>query len=123
MHLAVGTASGISRLFDVRSHRPLAERDQRNGLPIRQIRFISSPHCGKPVCVSMDEKCVKFWVADSQAELITTVESEARINDIAFFPNSGLMLTAVERHFKFIVFQINLESSKACFVTNAVLSV
>lgn len=96
MHIAVGTSSGISRLFDLRSHRAFAERDQRNGLPIRSIRF-HTPQTGAQLVASMDDKAIKLWNADEGAELVTTVESEAKMNDFTFCANSGLLFVAVDQ--------------------------
>eukprot|EP00397_Hematodinium_sp_SG-2012_P043324 GEMP01048139.1.p1 GENE.GEMP01048139.1~~GEMP01048139.1.p1 ORF type:complete len:511 (-),score=109.87 GEMP01048139.1:61-1593(-) len=96
MHMVVGTSSGMSRLFDLRSHKPFAERDQRNGLPVRSIRF-HTPQTGKQLVASMDDKAIKLWKADESAELITTVESESKLNDFCFCENSGLLLAAIDQ--------------------------
>jgi len=93
---AVGTNSGVTRLFDVRSHRPLTERDQRNGYPIKQVRF-HQPKMGSLLCASLDEKSVKIWDANKSANLLTTIESPEKLNDINFYHDSGLFFVALDR--------------------------
>jgi len=96
MHLAVGTTSGISRLFDIRSSKALAERNHRNGLCIKRISFLKT-QAGKQLIASMDDKAIKLWKADETAELVTTVECESKMNDFAFFDNSGLLVIAADQ--------------------------
>lgn len=88
---AVGTSTGFTLLFDLRSPRALLARDQGNGLPIRSIRL----HEDGTHCISADPKGVKVWDRRS-AENMVTIEPDANLNHLCVVGNSGVMCAAVE---------------------------
>mmetsp|Transcript_24421 Transcript_24421/g.53070 ORF Transcript_24421/g.53070 Transcript_24421/m.53070 type:complete len:529 (-) Transcript_24421:62-1648(-) len=96
MHFAAGTSTGLIRVFDVRSSKPLAERDHMNGFPIRSLSF--HPRSGSSATAdllvgSADSKSVKIWEATT-GKLTASVESVNTINHLTFHPNSGMFFTA-----------------------------
>jgi len=95
MHLAAGTASGLVRVFDVRSSKPLAERDHMNGFAIKTVAFHprGSTESSDLLIGSADSKSVKIWEACT-GKLTTSVESKSTINQLVFVPDSGMFFTA-----------------------------
>lgn len=97
MKMAVGLASGVIRVYDIRSKKPICERDHYNGLPIRSVEFHSRSE-QKEMIVSCDTKGVKlWWYQSARGELFTCLEGDAPIVDVAMWPNSGLMFAAMEQ--------------------------
>eukprot|EP01068_Selenidium_serpulae_P013975 Selendium_serpulae@DN6033_c0_g1_i3.p1 len=41
LHLAVGTSSGLVRVYDIRTYRPFVERDHFSDLPIRSVQCVA----------------------------------------------------------------------------------
>jgi len=94
MHLAAGTAAGVVRVYDVRSSKPLAQRDHMNGFAIRSVAFHTrGPDSSDLLVGSADSKSVKIWEATS-GKIAASVESKNTINQLTFYPNSGMFFTA-----------------------------
>lgn len=89
--MGVGTNTGYTLLYDLRSSRPLLTRDHGNGLPMRSIRF----HDDRRHCVTADVKSVKIWRRDSTINT-AVIEPDADINHLCIIGASGVMCTAVE---------------------------
>ncbi|ODN02846.1 Nucleolar protein 10 [Orchesella cincta] len=89
--LGVGTATGQVMIYDIRSSKPLLVKDHYNSLPIKALEFFPSEN----MIFSMDEKIVKIWNQDS-GEPFTSVEGEAKFNDICVVPNTGMFFLANE---------------------------
>jgi len=98
MQFVVGTAAGIVRVYDVRSSRPLRERDHMNGYAIKSVSFHSRGAQSEDLLVaSADSRSIKIWNADSGA-LAASVESHHTINQLEFVPNSGLFFAANDQN-------------------------
>lgn len=94
MHFAAGTDKGLVRVYDVRSSRPIAERDHMNGFRIRSVAFHSRGNNSSDLLVgSADAKAVKIWEATS-GKMVASAESKSTINQVVFYPNSGMFFTA-----------------------------
>merc|ERR1719203_2138412 len=94
MHFIAGTDSGVIRVYDVRSSRPLAERNHMNGFKIRSVSFHArGPDSSDLLVGSADAKSVKVWEACS-SKMVATVMSKSMINQLVFYPNSGMFFTA-----------------------------
>mmetsp|Transcript_63455 Transcript_63455/g.138188 ORF Transcript_63455/g.138188 Transcript_63455/m.138188 type:complete len:530 (+) Transcript_63455:142-1731(+) len=93
MQFAAGTAAGIVRVYDVRSSKPVAERDHMNGYAMRSVTFHSRAADGELLVGAADCRSVKVWSA-SDGSLAASVESAAIINDITFCPGTGLFFAA-----------------------------
>lgn len=89
--LGVGTSTGHTMLFDLRSPNPLFVRDQGYGLPIRTVHL----HEDGKHCISADSKSIKIWDRSSGVNM-AAIEPDADINDLCILGNSGVMCTAVE---------------------------
>mmetsp|Transcript_42871 Transcript_42871/g.127034 ORF Transcript_42871/g.127034 Transcript_42871/m.127034 type:complete len:539 (+) Transcript_42871:99-1715(+) len=97
MLLAAGTDAGIVRVYDVRSSKPLVERDHNNGYAIRSVQFHAKGKEKQDLLIgSADSKAVKIWGATTGA-LHASVESPTTINDLTFVPNSGLFFTGCDQ--------------------------
>lgn len=90
MQLAAGTAGGVVRVYDVRSSRPLSERDHMNGYPIKSVCFHEHDDL---LVASADKKSIKVWNANSGA-IAASVESKAPIHQLEFVPSTGLFFVA-----------------------------
>lgn len=92
----VGTSTGKSLIFDLRSNKPIIVKDQQNDLPIKKILF----HKGaqrSDVVLSADSKILKLWHHDDDGKILTTIEPEERINDICVVGgDSGLIFMPSE---------------------------
>lgn len=64
---AIGTSSGHTLLYDIRSDRPFATKDQGHGLPVKSLTWISggSRMAGDGLVMSADKKVVKIWDRNS----------------------------------------------------------
>jgi ribosome biogenesis protein ENP2 len=64
---AVGTSTGHTLLYDIRSPRHFALKDQGYGLPIRNLTWIEggSRLAGDGMVLSADKKVIKIWDRNS----------------------------------------------------------
>ena len=60
---AVGASSGHTLLYDIRSARPFAVKDQGYGLPVQNVSWIEggSRMAGDGLVLSADKKVIKIW--------------------------------------------------------------
>jgi ribosome biogenesis protein ENP2 len=60
---AIGTSTGHTLLYDIRSPRPHATKDQGYGLPVKKVMWIEGGHkvAGDGMVLSADKKVVKVW--------------------------------------------------------------
>lgn len=67
---AVGTSTGHTLLYDIRSAKPFATKDQGYGLPIKSLSWIdgSSRMAGDGMVLSADKKVIKVWQRDSVSQ-------------------------------------------------------
>jgi len=94
MFFAAGTSEGVVRVYDVRSSKPIAERDHMNDQTITSLCFHSRGVESSDLLVtSSDKKSVKIWGATTGA-IAASVESKYVINQLEFYPNSGLFFAA-----------------------------
>lgn len=103
LNLAVGTSTGHTLLYDLRSPRPYTIKDQGYGLSIKKLQWplssAQSEDDGGPLIASADEKVVKIWSAGSSAQgkNLVAVTAPVSINDMHIYPNTGLMFLANEQ--------------------------
>lgn len=116
---AVGTSTGHTLLYDIRSNRHFALKDQGYGLPIRNLTWIEGGRlAGDGMVMSADKKVVKIWDRNSvslsylldstNADNATDTDAQQPssnfvsitpandLNHIHHVPGSGLFLTANE---------------------------
>ena len=113
---AVGTSTGHTLLYDIRSRRPFAMKDQGYGLPIKRVSWIEggAKMAGDGLVVSADKKVIKIWDRNSvrlgcvfspgnfmnhmlqPSENFTSMTPATDLNDVHHLPGSGLLMTANE---------------------------
>ncbi|KAH7926252.1 WD40 repeat-like protein [Leucogyrophana mollusca] len=95
---AVGTSTGHTLLYDIRSTRPFALKDQGYGLPVRNVAWIEggSRMAGDGMVLSADKKVVKIWDRDSPSSNFVSITPANDLNHIHHVPGSGLLLAANE---------------------------
>ncbi|OSX63495.1 hypothetical protein POSPLADRAFT_1065723 [Postia placenta MAD-698-R-SB12] len=95
---AIGTSSGHTLLYDIRSGRPLAIKDQGYGLPVKKVTWIEggSRMAGDGLVLSADKKVIKIWDRHSPETNFASITPAQDINDVHHVPGSGLLLLANE---------------------------
>jgi ribosome biogenesis protein ENP2 len=60
---AVGTSTGHTLLYDIRTSKPSAMKDQGYGLPMKNVAWIQggSRMAGDGMVISADSKVIKIW--------------------------------------------------------------
>lgn len=104
MHIAVGSTNGVVKVYDIRSNKVLLERDHKNALPIKSVKYHENTRGNENTnyIASCDAKSIKIWDSTisnydngvNQGNLLTCIESDHVLNDIEFFPDSGLIFAA-----------------------------
>ncbi|GMF12170.1 unnamed protein product [Phytophthora lilii] len=92
----VGTSEGQCLLYDLRSSRPLLEKNHQYGLPIVDLQF----HDYARKVISSDAKVIKIWDRRDGA-VFTNVETPAEVKDVCIVEGaqgkSGVLLVAGEQ--------------------------
>ena len=102
LNLAVGTSTGHTLLYDLRSSTPYTVKDQGYGLPVKSIEWINSSASSSELSdeagglvASADSKVFKIWGAQSTTNLIS-INPPNNINDLHVYPDTGLVFLANE---------------------------
>ncbi|RPD65737.1 hypothetical protein L226DRAFT_479508 [Lentinus tigrinus ALCF2SS1-7] len=95
---AIGTSTGHTLLYDIRSARHLAMKDQGYGLPVKKVTWIEggSRMAGEGYVLSADKKVIKIWNRNTPETNFTSITPANDINDVHHIPGTGLMLLANE---------------------------
>lgn len=99
--MGVGTTTGHTLLYDLRSTVPTIVKDHQYGFPIKTIHFhkgsagANDSETGGDKVIVADCKIVKVWDRAS-GKHFTSIEPETDINDVATVEDSGLIFTANE---------------------------
>ncbi|KAF8662361.1 hypothetical protein AX16_001166 [Volvariella volvacea WC 439] len=95
---AIGTSTGHTLLYDIRSSRHFGLKDQGYGMPIVKVCWIEggSRMAGDGMVMSADRKVVKIWDKNSPSSNFVSITPANDLNDIHHLPGSGLLLTANE---------------------------
>jgi ribosome biogenesis protein ENP2 len=91
--LATGQADGLVNLYDLRSPLPYLKKDQGYGFPIKKLLFLNPPALD-PKVLSADKRIIKIW--DMEGTAWTSMEPTVDINEVAWFKDSGMIVTANE---------------------------
>lgn len=94
LSVAVGTSTGHSLLYDLRSPTPWLTKDQQYGLPIKSLHWYDDYSDGGKV-ISADKKVIKIW-NQSDGQNFSSIEPNSDINDVCVVPQSGLLFVANE---------------------------
>ena len=95
MQFACGDSEGVVRLFDLRSSRPVAEKDHMYGSPIIDVKYHTGADGTRRV-MSADKRIVKIWDPKS-GKNFTSIEPGREINDVCSWDGTGLLVTALEQ--------------------------
>jgi ribosome biogenesis protein ENP2 len=112
---AVGTSTGHTLLYDIRSRQAFAIKDQGYGLPVKQVSWIEGGPkiAGDGLIVSADKKVIKIWDRNSvrvvflstgtsinrvlqPSENFTSLTPATDLNNVHHIPGSGLLMTTNE---------------------------
>lgn len=99
LSLAVGTSTGHTLLYDIRSPKPYATKDQGYGLPIKRVQWIEGPSsrmAGDNYLYSADKKVLKVWDRESPQTNFASITTPTDINDVTHVRGSGLFMLANE---------------------------
>ncbi|KAJ8522497.1 hypothetical protein ONZ45_g918 [Pleurotus djamor] len=95
---AVGTSTGHTLLYDIRSPRPTATKDQGYGLPVKNVCWIEggSRMAGDGMVMSSDKKVIKIWEKDNPSSNFASITPATDLNHVHHIPGSGLIMTTNE---------------------------
>ncbi|KZO98468.1 WD40 repeat-like protein [Calocera viscosa TUFC12733] len=98
LNLAVGTSTGHTLLYDLRSNQPYAVKDQGYGLPVENLAWIEGGHkmASDSLVLSADKKVLKIWDRNTPATNFTSITPANDINHVHHLPGSGLIMLANE---------------------------
>lgn len=99
LSLAVGSSTGHTLLYDIRSPKPYATKDQGYGLPIKRVLWIegsSARMARENLIASADKKVLKVWDRESPQINFASITTPTDINDVCHVPGSGLFMLANE---------------------------
>ncbi|KAK9453754.1 WD40-repeat-containing domain protein [Dipodascopsis uninucleata] len=98
LNLAIGTSSGQTILYDLRSPQPLLKKEQGYGMPINQLIWLNSglkDSSEDTALLSADKRIAKIW-STRDGKPITSIEPSVDINYVTHVPDSGLFFLANE---------------------------
>ncbi|OXG31766.1 ribosome biogenesis protein ENP2 [Cryptococcus neoformans Ze90-1] len=98
LSLAVGTSTGHTLLYDLRSPTPFAFKDQGYSEPIRKVDWLrgGGAHEDAGRVVSADSKVIKIWDKNQPSENQLSLHPPNSLVDLHPVPQSGLMLVACD---------------------------
>ncbi|KAK8869522.1 hypothetical protein IAR55_000088 [Kwoniella newhampshirensis] len=98
LSLAVGTSSGHTLLYDLRSPTPFAVKDQGYGESIRRVDWLRGGGAQEDTgrVVSADSKVVKVWDKNDASHNHLSLHPPNSLVDLHAVPNSGLIFVACE---------------------------
>ncbi|WWD16216.1 hypothetical protein CI109_100642 [Kwoniella shandongensis] len=98
LSLAVGTSTGHTLLYDLRSSTPFAVKDQGYGESIRRVDWLrgggAQEDSGR--VVSADSKVVKIWDKNDASNNQLSLHPPSSLVDLHAVPHSGLLFVACE---------------------------
>jgi len=96
LNLGLGTHSGQTLVYDLRSPRPYLRKDQGYGLPMKKVCWLESRDGSESARIlSADNKIIKIWSA-SNGTPYTSIEPPLDVNDVCPIPDTGLIFVANE---------------------------
>ncbi|KAG8919071.1 hypothetical protein FRC02_001934 [Tulasnella sp. 418] len=98
LSIAVGTSTGHTLLYDLRSARHFGLKDQGYGLPVKNLSWIEggTKMAGDGMVISADSKVIKIWDRNFPTVNFASITPATDINHVHHIPASGLIMTANE---------------------------
>ncbi|KAI1325068.1 WD40-repeat-containing domain protein [Xylariaceae sp. FL0255] len=94
LSLATGSSTGVVKLFDMRSPRPLLQKDHGSGFPIKNLAHMTTASSERKI-MSSDKQQIKIF-DESTGETWTSIEPLVDINFTTWIKGTGMILTANE---------------------------
>ncbi|KAI0477792.1 WD repeat protein [Xylariaceae sp. FL0804] len=94
LSIASGTSTGIVKIFDMRSPRPLMQKDHGPGFPIINLTHMTTSS-GDRKLLSSDKQLIKIS-NQVDGETWASIEPLVDINSVEWVKGSGMILTANE---------------------------
>ncbi|CAN7052138.1 unnamed protein product [Brassica rapa subsp. trilocularis] len=101
LQVAVGSSAGKVFIYDLRTSAPIQMKDHMYESPILSIKWQRTLNTQEPKLITTDKHIVRIWDPNT-GEGMTSIQptthmslSGGEINDICVFPESGLMLLAL----------------------------
>ncbi|EGW29896.1 uncharacterized protein SPAPADRAFT_144104 [Spathaspora passalidarum NRRL Y-27907] len=91
LNFALGTSSGHTLLYDLRTDTPSLVKDQGYGYDIKKLIWLP----GTEYILSSDKRIAKIWDRN-QGKPFASMEPTVDINDVAHVPDSGMFFLANE---------------------------
>lgn len=96
LSLAVGTSTGHTLLYDIRSSKPFAVKDQGYGEPMRAVEWLTGSGGAEGKLASADSKVIKVWHKDEPTSNHFSLHPPAPLFNLHPIPNTGLMFVATD---------------------------
>jgi ribosome biogenesis protein ENP2 len=98
LSIAVGTSTGHTLLYDLRSPTPFAVKDQGYGEPVRVVDWLrgggTQEDSGR--VVSADSKVIKVWDKNSPDDNHLSLHPPNQLTDLHAVPDTGLLMVACD---------------------------
>lgn len=124
--LGTGSSNGLIHLYDLRSPVPFLKKDQGYGYPIHTLKFLLPKsqvreQTTEPKILSSDKRIIKIWDPRDGSPW-TSVEPAVDLNCVAWYPDSGMILTANEgrQQHAFFIPQLGPAPKWCAFLDNLV---
>ncbi|WVQ78443.1 hypothetical protein IAT38_000529 [Cryptococcus sp. DSM 104549] len=98
LSMAVGTSTGHTLLYDLRSPTPFAVKDQGYGEAVKKVDWLrgGGAHEDAGRVVSADSKVIKIWDKNDASANQVSLHPPSSLTDLHAVPGSGLMFVACD---------------------------
>ncbi|KAI0483622.1 WD40-repeat-containing domain protein [Xylaria cf. heliscus] len=94
LSIATGSSSGVVKLFDMRSPKPLWQKDHGSGFPIKNLIHMTTSSSERKI-LSSDKQLIKIN-EESTGQTWTSIEPIVDLNFTTWVKGTGMILTANE---------------------------
>lgn len=94
LSIAAGSSTGVVKLFDMRSPKPLWQKDHGSGFPIKNLIHMTTSSSERKI-LSSDKQLIKIN-EESTGQTWTSIEPIVDLNFTTWVKGTGMILTANE---------------------------
>ncbi|KAI0102986.1 WD40-repeat-containing domain protein [Nemania sp. FL0031] len=94
LSIATGSSTGVVKLFDMRSPKPLWQKDHGSGFPIKNLTHMTTSSSERKI-MSSDKQLIKIN-EESTGQTWTSIEPIVDLNFTTWVKGTGMILTANE---------------------------
>ncbi|KAF2972887.1 hypothetical protein GQX73_g723 [Xylaria multiplex] len=94
LSIATGSSTGVVKLFDMRSPKPLWRKDHGSGFPIKNLEHMTTSSSERKI-MSSDKQLIKIN-EESTGQTWTSIEPIVDLNFTTWVKGTGMILTANE---------------------------